>query len=102
VQRYLVLLDLTSLIKVSALVGLGASLILAPISAVMANLTGDGNPVLILILGPVLGLLNGALCGLIGYPLYRWASRKSKPLATLSGFFQRTAGHSNNRMEPDA
>lgn len=74
-------LDLSSLIRMSFLIGLcsGAGFIPLLIFLNAATMAKQPASVFVLImLAPLIGALNGALSGLVGYPLYRWLSLRSK------------------------
>ena len=91
-QRCRVRLRFKSLIGLSALIGFCAGVLGAPIVIVVqADKLFTGTfwlvPVaIILILAPVLGAINGAIYGALGYPLYRWITRRID-LHTYTGEF---------------
>lgn len=101
-KRYLVLLDVLSLLKLGAVIGLGAGVVLAPISAMIAASTGDGSVVMTIFVLPVAAALNGALGGLLAYPVYWAITKKYRAAAVLSGHFQEVGGPSNNSLKPTA
>lgn len=74
-------LDLTSLIRISFLIGLcsGAGFIPLIIFLNAEMMAKEPTSIFVLIiLAPLIGALNGALSGLVGYPLYRWLSLRAK------------------------
>lgn len=74
-------LDLTSLIRISFLIGLcsGAGFIPLLVFLNAGMMTKEPASIFVLIvLAPLIGALNGALSGLVGYPLYRWLSLRAK------------------------
>lgn len=70
-------LNLISLIKLSAIIGFCAGLVSAPIF-VLLNISEVGISIIPLafIGTPLVSLLNGALFGFLGYPLYSWLHNK--------------------------
>ncbi len=68
-----------SLVGLTTLVGFCAGLLGAPIVLLMQadRLFADAFWVAIVLVGsPIAGTLNGALYGALGYPLYRWITRR--------------------------
>jgi uncharacterized membrane protein len=70
-------LDFTSLVKLSALIGFCFGVVSAPI-VVMLNMSEIGISIIPIafIATPLVSLLNGALFGFLGYPLYSWIHNK--------------------------
>jgi hypothetical protein len=74
-------LDLASLVRMSFLIGFCSGTGFIPL-LVFLNAGAAGKDVastfVLIVLAPLIGALNGALSGLVGYPLYRWLSLRSK------------------------
>lgn len=73
-------LNFMSLVKLSTQIGLCFGVVSIPISLIISmNREGfDISIIPIIIFGsPAVGLVNGVLHGVIGYPLYRWISELS-------------------------
>ena len=81
-----------SLVGLTALVGFCAGVLGAPIVVLTQadRLFADAFWVMpvafILVVSPIVGALNGALYGALGYPLYRWITRRID-LHTYTGEF---------------
>lgn len=74
-------LDLSSLIRMSFLIGLCSGVGFIPLIVFLNAATMAKEPAgifVLIILAPLIGALNGALSGLVGYPLYRWLSLRAK------------------------
>ncbi len=82
-------LDFPSLIRMSGLIGLCSGAGFIPLILFLnagAGSTDIGSVVFVFLVAPLIGALNGALSGIIGYPLYRWLSTRSKG-QTYAGIF---------------
>ena len=74
-------LDFRSLIRMASLLGLCSGIGFIPLILFLNAGTATNTISTILfvfLLAPVIGALNGALSGMVGYPLYKWLSTRSK------------------------
>lgn len=72
-------LSFLSLVSLSALIGLCSAILAIPLllAKVLFEGSGGGIALLLSIAGPPFsGLLNGALFGVLAYPLYAWVTRR--------------------------
>lgn len=82
-------LDLSSLIRISGLLGLcsGAGLIpLIIFLSAEAVMQSPGSILIIFLIAPLFGALNGAAMGIVAYPLYKYLSQRAKG-QTYTGIF---------------
>jgi len=82
-------LDLASLIRMSGLIGLCSGAGFIPLILFLnagAAAKDIGSIVFVILVAPLIGALNGALTGIVGYPLYKWLSTRSKG-QTYTGIF---------------
>lgn len=81
-QRYRVRLRFTSLVALTTLVGFCAGVVGIPILLLIQadRISSDGFalvPLAFTVLAPpITGTLNGALYGVLAYPLYRWITKR--------------------------
>ena len=82
-------LDFPSLIRMSGLIGLCSGTGFIPLILFLnagSNTNDPGSIVFVFLFAPLIGALNGALSGIVGYPLYKWLSTRSKG-QTYAGIF---------------
>ena len=82
-------LDLSSLIRMSGLLGLCSGAGLIPLIIYLSAEAVAQNPssiVIIFLIAPLFGALNGAAMGIVAYPLYKWLSQRAKG-HTYTGIF---------------
>lgn len=82
-------LDFTSLIRMSGVIGLCSGAGFIPLILYLNTATVAKEPasiVFVILIAPLIGALNGAVSGLIGYPLYKWWSQRTKG-QTFTGIF---------------
>ena len=100
-QRYRVRLRFTSLVALTTLVGFCAGVLGIPIILLMQadrifSDTGWFVPAAFAVIaGPIAGALNGALYGVLGYPLYRWITKRID-IHTYDGEFVLKSDSSSN------
>jgi len=76
-------LSLKSVVLLLATLGLTAGILWTGVLFIVA---GDiQSKLLVLFLGPIFSALNGALAGLLGYPIYQWMMNRYFSLS-LEGF----------------
>ena len=72
-------LDLSSLIRMSGLLGLCSGAGLIPLIIYLSAEAVTQNPssiAIIFLVAPLFGALNGAAMGIVAYPLYTWLSQR--------------------------
>ncbi len=82
-------LDLASLIRISGLLGLCSGTGLIPLIIYLSATALSQNPgsiVIIFLIAPLFGALNGAAMGIVAYPLYKYLSQRAKG-QTYTGIF---------------
>lgn len=82
-------MDFPSLIRMSSLIGLCSGAGFIPLILFLnagAAAKDAVSIVFVILVAPLIGALNGALSGIVGYPLYRWLSTRSKG-QTYAGIF---------------
>lgn len=86
-------LDFFSLVKLTTFVGLCFGVVSIPLVLLFdtGNIKDSGSwevvvPFAVLLLTPILGAVNGALQGALGYVLYQWLSKRTKG-QTYTGIF---------------
>ncbi|MBB3167088.1 hypothetical protein [Simiduia aestuariiviva] len=80
-------LSFLSLIKISSVIGFSAGVVAIPFY-MYTFATGMGFDIALLqliFMGPVVGMINGALLGFLAYPFYWWFSKKVG--VKYSGYF---------------
>lgn len=101
-------LDFFSLIKFSALLGLCSGIVSVPIALLLLATNENASTSawlaaapMVVVGVPIVAVLNGAVAGGIGYPLYQWISRRTRG-QTYTGIFVGLEAHdAATRSESD-
>lgn len=83
-------LDFLSLLQFMAVVGACAGIVSVPIFLLIQSEKWLADPftaLFIVVAAPITGVLNGILFGVVGYPLYRWITRRVD-VHTYTGEFE--------------
>jgi|SRR5882672_2769929 len=96
-------LRFNSLVGLSALIGFCAGVLGIPIMLVVQGDRIFSDPfwimplLLTLVAGPALGAVNGVISGVLGFPLYRWITRRIN-VHTYSGEFSLVKRDASNEI----